>query len=201
MLRVLVAEDMRMIRGALVALLDLEPDIMVVSEVERGDEIVGAALACRPDVAVVDLNLPGIDGLRAAVDLREQLPECHTLLLTSVHRPGIFRSAMEAGVSGFLRKDAPPEHLASAIRRLTTGERVLDAELSMAAWQRCESPLTPRETECLRLIGQGLEVSAIATHLHLSVGTVRNYLTFAVAKLQARNRIHAVSIATEAEWI
>ncbi|GGZ81883.1 DNA-binding response regulator [Streptomyces echinoruber] len=200
-IRVLLAEDMHMVRGALVALLNLEDDIEVVAEVSDGDQIVPQALACTPDVAVIDIDLPGTDGLTAAAHLRKVLPECKAMILTSLGRPGTFRRAVSAGVRAFVLKDAPPQQLAQAIRRVQRGERVVDPELAMAAWDSGDNPLTDRETEVLRLAADGAEAAEIARQLFLSVGTVRNYLTSSVVKLGARNRLDAVRIAREAGWV
>ncbi|MFD7553882.1 MULTISPECIES: DNA-binding response regulator [unclassified Streptomyces] len=201
MIRILLAEDMNMVRGALVALLNLEDDLEVVSELERGDEILAAALDVRPDIAVIDIDLPGLDGLSAAVQIHEHLPECRTLMLTSLGRPGTLRRALAAQVSGYLLKDDSPKELASAIRRVVAGQRVIDSNLALAAWSGLESPLTDRETEVLRMAAQGAEATEIAGELHLSTGTVRNYLTTVVAKLNARNRVDAIRIARDAGWL
>ncbi|KAF4407922.1 MULTISPECIES: DNA-binding response regulator [Streptomyces] len=198
---ILLAEDVHMIRGALIALLELEPDFQVVASVDRGDLIVETALKVRPDVAVIDVDLPGIDGLTAAAELRTELPGCHTLILTSLGRPGVLRRALAAQVSGFLLKDAPPDRLAQAVRTITTGRRVIDPQLALSAWDSPENPLSPRETEVLRLAAQGADAAEIAGCLYLSKGTVRNYLTAIVAKLHARNRVDAIRIAEEAGWI
>ncbi|MCX5108802.1 response regulator transcription factor [Streptomyces sp. NBC_00378] len=200
-IRILLAEDMNMVRGALVALLNLEDDLEVVCEVERGDEILDGALLHKPDVAVIDVDLPGIDGLTAAERLRKQLPECRALILTSLGRPGALRRALAAQVSGFLLKDAPPQELAAAVRNVAAGKRVIDSQLALSAWNSTESPLTTRETEVLRLAADGLEPVEIAGHLQLSLGTVRNYLTTAVTKLNARNRVDAIKIARDADWL
>ncbi|WP_329391651.1 response regulator transcription factor (plasmid) [Streptomyces sp. NBC_01351] len=201
MIRILLAEDMNMVRGALVALLNLEDDLEVVCELERGDEILAAALEVKPDIAVIDIDLPGLDGLSAAVQIHEQLPECRTLMLTSLGRPGTLRRALAAQVSGYLLKDDSPKELASAIRRVVAGHRVIDSNLALAAWSGLESPLTDRETEVLRMAAQGAEATEIAGELHLSTGTVRNYLTTVVAKLNARNRVDAIRIARDAGWL
>ncbi|WP_079169019.1 MULTISPECIES: DNA-binding response regulator [unclassified Streptomyces] len=201
MIRILIAEDMNMVRGALVALLNLQDDFDVVCEVARGDEIVNMALKHRPDVAIVDIDLPGVDGLSAAGRLRERLPQCRVLILTSLARPGALRRALEARVSGYLRKDAPSSELAIAVRRVAAGHRVVDPELALAAWGGYESPLTDRETEVLRLAAEGAEPREIASALRLSAGTVRNYLTTIVAKLNARNRVDAIRIARDADWL
>ncbi|WP_129839744.1 response regulator transcription factor [Streptomyces sp. RFCAC02] len=201
MIRILLAEDMHMVRGALVALLGLEHDLDVVSELARGDEILAAARATRPDVAVIDIDLPGVDGLTAAARLHEEMPSCRTLILTSLGRPGTLRRALAARVSGFLLKDESPERLADAVRRAHAGQRVVDPELALAAWDGLESPLTERETEVLRLAAQGHEAVEIAAALHLTPGTVRNYLTTVVTKLNARNRVDAIRIARESDWL
>ncbi|MFJ6215379.1 DNA-binding response regulator [Streptomyces sp. NPDC092296] len=200
-LRILLAEDVHMIRGALVALLELEPDLEVVADVDHGDAIVPAALLHRPDVAVLDIDLPGIDGLTAAARLHEQLPSCRTLILTSLGRPGTLRRALGAHVSGYILKDAPPDQLATAVRGVASGRRVIDPQLALSAWDSRENPLSQRETEVLRLAAQGADAAEIAGVLHLSSGTVRNYLTSVVTKVGARNRVDAIRIAEEAGWI
>jgi two-component system, NarL family, response regulator DesR len=200
-IRVLLAEDQRLVRGALVALLGFEPDIEVVSEAETGDAIVPAALHSRPDVAVIDIELPGVDGLTAAAQLRDRLPGCRVLILTSFGHPGNLLRAQDAGVHGFMLKDAPPQQLADAIRRLSRGERVIDEKLAKAAWEAQRSPLTPRETEVLSLTAAGAEPMEIAARLHLSVGTVRNYLSSIITKLRARNKVDAIRISQESGWL
>jgi two-component system response regulator DesR len=200
-IKVLIAEDVHMVRGALVALLRLESDIEVVAEVAGGDEIMPAARATHPHVAVIDIDLPGKDGLTAASELHEQLPECRTLILTSLGRPGTLRRALAAKVGGFLLKDAPPDKLASAIREVSVGRRVVDSDLALAAWDSADCPLTGREIEVLRLAADGANAVDIAARLYLSAGTVRNYLTTAVTKLNARNRVDAIRIAKEAGWL
>ncbi|WP_020670839.1 response regulator transcription factor [Amycolatopsis nigrescens] len=201
MIRVLLAEDMHMVRGALVALLNLEPDIEVVAEVATGDQILPAARACEPDVAIIDIDLPGKDGITAATELYEQLPRCHTLILTSLGRPGTVRRALDAKVYGFLLKDAPADKLASAVRSVSLGRRVIDSDLALSAWETDKCPLTPREVEILRLAARGRDVADIAAELFLSPGTVRNYLTTVVTKLNARNRVDAIRIASSADWL
>jgi two-component system response regulator DesR len=200
-IRILLAEDMHMVRGALVALLTLEHDLTVVAEVERGDRIVPTALDCEPDVAVIDVDLPGLDGLSAAAQLARQLPSCRTLILTSLGRPGTLRKALAAQVGGFLLKDAPPDRLADAVRDVAAGKRVIDPQLALAAFDNGENPLTPRETEVLRMAADGAEAADIASRLFLSVGTVRNYLTTVVTKLNARNRVDAIRVARESGWL
>ncbi|WP_219460425.1 response regulator transcription factor [Nonomuraea rhizosphaerae] len=201
MIRALLAEDMHMIRAALTALLRLEPDIEVVASVTRGDEIVPAALEARPDVAIVDIDLPALDGITAAAELRERLPSCRVLILTAMGQPGQVRRALAAGIEAFLVKDAPGDRLADAVRRTAAGLRVLDAELVAAAMEYGESPLTPRETTVLREAARGASAEEIASRLHLSAGTVRNYLTGAITKTGARNKIDAVRIAEDAGWL
>ncbi|MCL6732901.1 MULTISPECIES: response regulator transcription factor [Streptomyces] len=201
MIRILLAEDMHMVRGALVALLALEGDLTVVAEVERGDRILPTALEHQPDVAIIDVDLPGLDGLSAAAQLAQQLPSCRTLILTSLGRPGTLRKALAAQVGGFLLKDAPPDRLADAVRDVAAGKRVIDPQLALAALDNGENPLTPRETEVLRLAADGAEAADIARLLFLSVGTVRNYLTTVVTKLNARNRVDAIRVARESGWL
>ena len=190
-----------MVRGALVALLDLEPDIEVVAQVAGGDEIVPAAEGAEPDVAVIDIDLPGIDGLTAAALLHERLPSCRTLILTSLGRPGTLRRALSARVSGFILKDAPPRELADAIRSVAQGLRVIDSELALAAWDTATCPLTARELQVLRLSADGAQATEIAAGLFLTRGTVNNYLTAVATKLNARNRVDAIRIARDAGWL
>jgi len=201
LIKVLVAEDMHMVRGALVALLDLEPDIDVVAQVASGDEIMPSVRAADPHVAIIDIDLPGIDGLTAAAKLAASDHPCRTLILTSLGRPGAVRRAMEAKVNGFMLKDAPPTKLANAVRQIAAGRRVIDNDLALTAWDAAECPLTAREAEILRQASLGGDVTEIAAKLFLSVGTVRNYLTAAVTKLNARNRVDAVRIAKESGWL
>ncbi|MDQ3579494.1 MAG: response regulator transcription factor [Actinomycetota bacterium] len=201
MIKVLLAEDMHMVRGALVALLVLEPDIDVVAEVALGTGILPAAIEHRPDVAVIDIDLPGKDGLSAAVEIHEHLPGCRTLILTSLGRPGTLRRALAARVNGFILKDAPAEMLANAIREVSVGRRVIDGELVLAAWDTEQCPLTTRELEVLRMTECGAGAVDIAARLFLSAGTVRNYLTTIVTKLNARNRVDAIRIARDASWL
>jgi two-component system response regulator DesR len=200
-IRVLLAEDVRILREALAGLLALEEDIEVVAEVESGDVIVATEVAARPDVAVIDIELPGLDGLSAAAELHERLPECRTLILTGVGRPGTLRRALSAHVAGFMVKDTRPAELVEAIRTVARGGRVLDPQLAFAALDVQGSPLTEREAEVLRLTASGAEPPEIAARIGLSYGTVRNYLASAVTKLNARNRVDAIRIATEAGWI
>jgi two-component system, NarL family, response regulator DesR len=200
-IRVLLAEDMDMIRGALVALLSLEHDIEVVAEVSSGEDILRAAIEHKPDVAVIDIDLPGKDGLTAAIEIHEHVPTCRTLMLTSLGRTGIVRRALAAHVGGFLLKDAPSDNLANGIRKVAAGGRVVDPQLAMSAWDSEQCPLTEREMDILRLASAGQDPVDIAGELFLSPGTVRNHLTSIISKLNARNRVDAIRIATEAEWL
>ncbi len=197
MIRVLLAEDQAMIRGALSVLLGLEEDIEVVAEVARGDEVVPQALATRPDVALLDIEMPGGDGLTAAAALHAQLPTCRVLILTTFGRPGYLRRAMAGHAVGFLVKDAPPEQLVAAIRRAMAGERIVDPALAATALMEGENPLTPRERDVLRLAAAGDSTAEIAARLFLSDGTVRNYLSEAIQKLGARNSTEAGRIAEQ----
>ncbi len=201
MIRVLLAEDQAMVRGALAALLTLEGDIEIVAEVARGDEVVESAAACNPDVALLDIEMPGCDGLAAAASLRARLPDCRVLILTTFGRPGYLRRAVENGVVGFLLKDAPAAQLAVAIRRVMAGERVIDPALAVTALAVGANPLTERERAVLRAAAPGASVPEIARSLHLSEGTVRNYLSEAGQKLGARNRAEAASIAARNGWL
>jgi two-component system response regulator DesR len=201
MIRVLLAEDMHLVRGALVALLSLESDLEVVAEADRGDAVLPAARRSRPDVAVLDINLPGMDGLTAAMELRSELPECRTIALTSHARPGNLARAMRAQVLGFLPKDAPPAQLADAIRRVHRGERVIDGEIVAAAFQHEPNPLTGREVDVLACVAEGADVSEVAAELYLAPGTVRNYLSAIMMKIGARNRVDAVRIARDRGWL
>ncbi|ROO90929.1 LuxR family two component transcriptional regulator [Actinocorallia herbida] len=201
MIRLLLAEDQHVVRAALVTLLGLEPDLEVVAEAATGEEAVARALVERPDVAVMDIDMPVLDGLGASERLRDRLPGCRILLLTGHGKPGHLKRALSAGVTGFLLKTAPPDRLAAAIRDVAQGRRVLDPELAVAAWDLADNPLTPRETDVLRLAAAGADAAEIAGSLFLSAGTVRNHLTAIVAKLGARNRTDAVRVAVEAGWL
>jgi two-component system, NarL family, response regulator DesR len=201
LIRVLLAEDQAMVRGALAALLGLEPDITVVAEVARGDEVVAAARKSRPDVALLDIELPGCDGLAAAAALRDELPGCRVVMVTTFGRGGYLRRAMNSGAVGFLLKDAPAEELATAIRRVIDGERVVDPALALTALGEGENPLTPREREVLAAAIDGADTADIATQLALSEGTVRNHLSVAIQKLGARNRVEAARLAEQKGWL
>ncbi|MEU1516909.1 response regulator transcription factor [Streptomyces sp. NPDC005811] len=200
-IRVLLAEDQGMMRGALALLLGLEPDIEVVAQVGTGDAIVDAALVHRPDVALLDIELPGMSGLDAAAVLREEAPGCRVLILTTFGRPGYLRRAMEAGAAGFLVKDGPVEELAEAIRRVLTGETVVDPALAAAALSAGPSPLTTRECDVLKASADGVTVADIAAGLHLSENTVRNYLSSAIGKTGTRNRTEALREARHQGWL
>jgi len=201
MISVLLAEDQAMVRGALVALLELEGDIQVVASVASGEEVVPAALRFRPAVALLDIELPGLDGLRAAASLRKVLPSCRVLMLTTFGRIGYLRRAMTAGVSGFLLKDAPSAELAQAIRRVIAGERVVDPGLALTALSAGENPLTLREREVLAAAVDGATLADIAAQLQLSEGTVRNHVSVAIQKLGCRNRIEAARLAEKKGWL
>jgi two-component system response regulator DesR len=201
MIRVLMAEDQRMVRGALATLLSLEPDIEVVAQVARGDQVLPAALRERPDVALLDIEMPGASGLDAAEALAAQLPSCRVLILTTFGRPGYLRRAMEGGAAGFLLKDEPASELAAAIRRALAGERIVDPGLAAAALSQGECPLTPREHEVLSASRRYATVAELAQGLYLSPGTVRNHLSSVMQKLDARNRGEAARIAEENGWL
>ncbi|MFC6883943.1 MULTISPECIES: response regulator transcription factor [Actinomadura] len=201
MIRVLLAEDQGMMRGALALLLGLEEDVEVVAQVGEGTEALETALRTRPDVAVLDIEMPGRSGLDVAADLREQLPSCKVLIVTTFGRPGYLRRAMEAGASGFLVKDGPIEDLVEAIRRVLAGEQVVDPTLATAALSVGPNPLTDRERDVLSAAADGSTVADIAARLHLSESTVRNYLSAAIGKTGTRNRIEAVGTARHNGWL
>jgi two-component system response regulator DesR len=201
MIRVLIAEDQAMVRGALASLLRLEDDIEVVAEVERGDTVLTAAQRTRPDVALLDIEMPGLDGIAAAAELARERPETRTLILTTFGRPGYMRRALAQGASGFLLKDAPASELAQAIRAVAAGRRAIDPTLAAAAITEGESPLTRREHEVLAAAVTHDTASDIAAKLHLSEGTVRNYLSSAIRKLGVRNRREAIDHAKEKGWL
>jgi two-component system response regulator DesR len=200
-IRVLIAEDQAMVRGALSALLTLEDDVEIVAEISRGDEVVPAALDSLPDVALLDIEMPGGDGLTAAAALRERLPSCRVIILTTFGRAGYLKRAMESGAAGFLLKDSPASELATAIRRVMNGERVVDPVLAAAALSEGESPLTKREREVLVASANGATIEEVARKLYLSEGTVRNYLSNAIKKLDARNRVEAARLAERKGWL
>ncbi|MEV5480820.1 MULTISPECIES: response regulator transcription factor [Streptomyces] len=201
MIRVLLAEDQSMVREALAALLSLEDDLDVVAQAARGDEVVGAARDHAVDVALLDIEMPGLSGLDAAAALRDALPGVKIVILTTFGRPGYLRRAMEAGADAFLVKDAPAARLADAVRRVLRGERVIDPVLAAAALADGASPLTEREREVLGAAADGSTNAEIADALHLSQGTVRNYLSLAIQKTAARNRAEAVRTARDKGWL
>jgi two-component system, NarL family, response regulator DesR len=201
MIRILVADDQHLVRGALTALLSLEPDLEVVAEAARGDEVVEAALSSRADVALLDVEMPGLDGIAATAALRKAVPSCRVLVLTTFGRPGYLRRAMEAGASGFLVKDAPADKLADAVRRVHAGLRVLDAALAAESLAVGQNPLTPRERDVLGAARSGATVADIAAAVHLSEGTVRNHLSSAIGKTSARTRAEAALVAQENGWL
>ncbi|MER7130270.1 response regulator transcription factor [Streptosporangium saharense] len=201
MIRVLLVEDQAMVRGALASLLGLEPDIEVVGEAASGHEALQVALETRPDVVLLDIEMPGGDGIAAGAGIREALPGCQVMILTTFGRPGYLRRAMEAGAVAFLVKDSPARELAAAIRRVRAGERVIDPGLAAAALSAGPNPLSPRERDVLAAAADGSTVGDIALNLHLSEGTVRNYLSSAIQKTQARNRIEAVRRAQAQGWL
>ncbi|MGW1128441.1 response regulator [Streptomyces sp. NPDC002526] len=201
MIRLLLAEDQSMVREALAALLGLEPDIEVVAQVARGDEVLAAAREHSVDVALLDIEMPGMTGIEATARLRESLPDVKVVVVTTFGRPGYLRRAMESGADAFLVKDAPASQLAEAVRKVLAGERVIDPGLAAAALADGANPLTDREREVLRTAADGATNAEIAASLHLSQGTVRNYLSMAIQKLAARNRAEAVRLAREKGWL
>jgi two-component system response regulator DesR len=200
-IRVLIAEDQGMVRGALKALLAMEGDIEIVAETDRADQVLSLASQTRPDVALLDIEMPGGDGITAAGQLRKALPSCKTLILTTFGRPGFLRRAMESGASGFMLKDAPAHELALAIRRTMAGERVIDPGLAAAALSAGVSPLSEREREVLVAGQGGASIAEIAQALFLSEGTVRNYLSSAIQKLEVSNRTEAARVAEQKGWL
>jgi two-component system response regulator DesR len=201
MIRVMLAEDQAMVRGALSALLSREKDIEVVAEVARGDEVVKTALVTQPDIALLDIEMPGLDGLAAARALQKALPGCRSVILTTFGRGGYLRRAMESGAVGFLLKDAPAAELAVALRRVMKGERVVDPELALAALSEGTNPLTSRERDVLSASLFGASLAEIAARLVLSEGTVRNHLSTAMQKLGAQNRMEAARLAEQRGWL
>lgn len=200
-IRLLLADDQELLRAALGVVLDLEDDFEVVASVGRGDEVVAAASTHRADVALLDIEMPGIDGLAAAAVLAQEVPSCRSVILTTFGRPGYLRRAMESGAYGFVVKDSAPEDLAAAIRRVAAGERVVDPALAAASLATGTSPLTARERDVLVAARPGATVAEIAAKLCLSEGTVRNYLSSAIAKTGTRNRAEAVRIADQNGWL
>jgi two-component system, NarL family, response regulator DesR len=200
-IRLVLADDQALVRGALAALLALEPDLEVVGEVGRGDEVVDAAVRGQADVVLMDVEMPGLDGIAATAALRRALPSCRVLVVTTFGRPGYLRRAVEAGASGFVVKDTPARQLAEAVRRVHAGLRVLDPALAEESLVSGASPLTARETEVLRAARDGGTVADVAAVLHLSEGTVRNHLSAAIGKTGARTRAEAVKLAEDRGWL
>ena len=200
-IRVLLAEDQAMIREALAALLSFEDDIEVVAQVGRGDEVLKAANDTSPDVALLDIEMPGLDGLTAAAALKQASPGTSIVILTTFGRPGYLRRAMESGVSGFIVKDSPADKLAQTIRQVKAGKKVIDPDLAAAALSEGASPLSPRERDVLAASQDGATIAEIAAALFLSEGTVRNYLSACIQKTGARNRAEALRVAEERGWL
>ena len=201
MIRLLIADDQALVRGALAALLGLEPDIEVVAQVGRGDEVVEAARASEATVALLDIEMPGIDGIAAAARLRAEVPGCRALMVTTFGRPGYLARAMQAGASGFVVKDTPAAELADAVRRVSAGFRVVDPSLAAESLAQGDSPLTERETDVLAAARAGGSIADIARMVHLSEGTVKNHLSSAIGKTGGRNRADAVRVAVERGWL
>jgi two-component system, NarL family, response regulator DesR len=200
-IRVLLAEDQSMVRGAMAALLSMEADIEVVAQVATGDAVVAEALRARPEVAVLDIEMPGMDGISAAAALRTALPSCRVLIVTTFGRPGYLRRAMEAGALGFVLKDAPAAELANAIRSVAAGRRSVDPALALDALSEGSNPLSEREREVLRAATEQATVADIALTMSLSEGTVRNHLSAAIQKVGARNRAEAARLARDKGWL
>ena len=201
MIRLLLADDQALVRGAMAALLDMEPDLEVVAEVGRGDEVVDAVRAHGVDVALLDVEMPGLDGVAAARELRVAAPDCRVLMVTTFGRAGYLRQAMAAGACGFVVKDTPARQLADAVRRVHEGLRVVDPALAAQSLAHGDSPLTERESDVLRSASDGGTVADIARELHLSEGTVRNHLSSAIGKTGARTRAEAVRLAVDNGWL
>ena len=201
MIKLLIADDQALVRGALAAMLGLEPDIAVVAEVGSGDEVLPVARRTHPDVALIDVQMPGGDGLAAAAALRAELPTCRVLICTTFGRPGYLARAMAVNAAGFIVKDAPPEQLVDAVRRVHAGLRVVDPTLAAESLTSGTSPLTGREHEKLVAAADGGTVADMSRRLHLSAGTVRNHLSAAIGKTGARTRAEAVRIAEDRGWL
>lgn len=200
-IRLLLADDQGLVRGALAALLDLEPDLEVVAQVDRGDEVLDAVRAHRPDVALLDIEMPGMDGIETARALKESGLECRSLIVTTFGRPGYLKRALDAGASGFTVKDMPADQLANAVRRVAQGLRVIDPQLAEASLVAGESPLTPREAHVLKAAELGQSLKDVARAVFLSEGTVRNHLSSAIAKTGTGNRFEAARTARENGWL
>jgi two-component system response regulator DesR len=200
-IRVLIAEDQKLLREALTEILGHEEDIQVVGEVDRGDQLLSEAARLLPDVALIDIEMPGGDGLEATAQLRLSLPACRAIILTVFGRPGYLDRAMAAGAAGFILKDASPADLASAIRRVAAGEKVIDPRVAVQTAQHGRTPLTPRERDVLSLSASGATAAEVARSLEISEGTVRNHLSIAIQKLQARTKVEAARLAEERGWL
>jgi two-component system, NarL family, response regulator DesR len=200
-IRVLLADDQALVRGALAAMLGLEPDIEVVAQVSSGDDVLAAACEAKPDVALLDVQMPGKDGITAAAELHRELPACRIVVCTTFGRPGYLSRAMSAGVVGFVVKDAPPEQLVDAVRRVHSGLRVVDPALAAESLATGQSPLTDRERDVLRVASSGGTIADVARTLSLSQGTVRNHLSSAIGKTGARTRAEAARVAEERGWL
>lgn len=201
MIRILLAEGAPLLRGGLVAFFGGVKDLDVVAAIDSGEQVLRTALSRRPDVALIDVRLPGLDGFGAARALREELPECRTVLMTERCRTGDLRRAVAARAAGLVQKDTSPGELVDAIRRVATGERVVDPDLAFSELGSAECRLTEREIEVLALASQGATAAQIAEDLVLTIGTVRNHLSRINRKIGARNRVHAIRIAEEAGWL
>lgn len=200
-IRILVADDQALVRGALVALLGLETDLDVVAEADNGVDAVERAASCEIDVCVLDIQMPGLDGIEAARRIHQEVPGCRTLMVTTFGRTGYLREALQAGASGFVVKDTPAAELAEAIRKVHAGLRVVDPQLAATSLSEGRNPLTEREREVLAQARNGRTVAAISAAMHLSAGTVRNHLSAAIGKTGAVNRIEAAGIAAERGWL
>ncbi|PZM66318.1 response regulator transcription factor [Paenibacillus dendritiformis] len=201
MIRIVIAEDQRMLRGALASLLDLEDDIEVVGQAGDGDEALELIARLEPDVCLMDIEMPAKSGLDVAEEMKRRRLNCRVIILTTFGRPGYFERAVKAGVQGYLLKDEPSERLAEAIRNVIRGEREISPELAFAVIREEDNPLTEREREILKLAAEGRTANEIASALYLSYGTVRNYLSSIMNKLEARTRIEAIEIARSKGWL
>jgi two-component system response regulator DesR len=200
-IRILLADDQALVRGALAAMLGLEPDIEVVAQVSSGEEVLAVARATTPDVALLDVQMPGKDGITAAAELHHEMPTCRIVVCTTFGRPGYLSRAMAAGAVGFVVKDAPPEQLVDAVRRVHAGLRVVDPALAAESLATGQSPLTHRERDVLRVASSGGTIADVARILSLSQGTVRNHLSSAIGKTGARTRAEAARVAEDRGWL
>lgn len=201
MIRIMIAEDQRMLRGALGSLLDLNDDIEVIAEVENGEEALNSILALQPDVCLMDIEMPLKTGLEVAEELKKQSSPCKIIILTTFARPGYFRRAVQAGVHGYMLKDGSSDDLAETIRNVVKGKREFAPELVFGSLQEKENPLTEREQEIMKLAAEGKTAKEISAELYLSAGTVRNYISETISKLNAKNRVEAISLAKEKGWL